>query len=172
MGGGDTDTVYVADLGNNRISVFVNTEPAPTDTTPPPTPTLQSPTNGYTIADNTPTLDWSDVTDPSTPVTYDLFVDDNSDFSSPITSQTGLTSSEFTMGPLHLADGLYYWTVKAKDGAGNPGISTTTLQFTIDTSPAPAVCLDRNLRSRHLTPLSQNGAQLVPISASSNLLKI
>jgi len=42
------------------------------DITPPLPPTLVWPTDGENINDNTPNLDWNPVTDPSTPVTYDL----------------------------------------------------------------------------------------------------
>ncbi|HEY1248222.1 MAG TPA: hypothetical protein VGE97_04475, partial [Nitrososphaera sp.] len=142
-GGDNTDTVYVAEHGNARISVFVNTPPAPPDTTPPPAPTLQSPTDAYIIADTTPTLDWDDVVDPSTPITYELLVDDNSDFSSPLISQSGLTTSEYSIST-PLADGLYSWTVRATDGANNIGGFSFTFQFFVDSSPGPADCIDRS----------------------------
>ena len=143
-----TDNVYVADLGNNRIQVFVNTPPVPPDTTPPAAPNLVSPADASSTNDNTPKMDWSDVTDPSTPVTYDLLVDDNSDFASPVISQNGLSASIFTPSFANpLPDGLYYWKVRAKDSVPNVGAFSSTFTFTVDTRyppPPGADCIDRS----------------------------
>ncbi|NHJ85760.1 MAG: hypothetical protein FK734_09880, partial [Asgard group archaeon] len=102
------------------------------DTTPPAAPVLVSPTNGYLTNDPTQLLDW----DPSVTATnYRLYVDDNSDFSSPvitiITSATSYTTST-------LADRTYYWHVQAVDSVGNWGPWSSTWHFTIDTT-APGV---------------------------------
>lgn len=87
------------------------------DTTPPPTPSPVSPANAAKTSDTTPTFDWSSVTDPSG-VTYQLRVDNHSDFTSPAVSVNGLAASVYTAGAA-LANGLYHWRVRAADGAGN-----------------------------------------------------
>ena len=159
-GGDNTDTVYVAEHGNSRISVFINSPP---DTTPPGAPTLTSPADTSSTNDNTPTLDWSNVIDPSTPVTYELLVDDNSDFATPVISQNSLTVSIYTppfASPL--ADGLYYWKVRAKDGVPNVGPFSSTSTFTVDTStPPPAAdCIDRSGISAAHTFITKWGSSI------------
>jgi len=105
------------------------------DLTPPPTPALLSPSNGSILSVQTPTLDWSDVTDPSG-VTYDLQVDDSSSFTSPNINKTGLAPSSYTLSSGEaLADGVYWWRVRAVDGVGNPGGWSSAWQFSIGVSP-------------------------------------
>ena len=74
----------------------------------PAAPTLLLPANGSTIDDYTPTLDWSE---PTYAYRYHLIVDDNSDFSSPVYENTGLSSSTSTpfANSSPLSDGQYYW---------------------------------------------------------------
>ena len=60
------------------------------DTIAPSVPTLVYPANGTVTTDTTPWLDWSDVTD-ATGVNYQLQVDNNADFSSPVVNKSGLT---------------------------------------------------------------------------------
>ena len=81
------------------------------DTTAPEAPTLISPIDNYVTNEQTPTFDWSDVSDP-TGVTYEIQVG--------IVSKSGLTSSEYTL-ETSLDYGTYTWKVRAEDGAGNAG---------------------------------------------------
>ena len=60
---------------------------ASADTTAPKTPSRISPAYGAHVG-STPTFDWSDVTDPSG-VTYELQIDNNSDYSSPPCTRWG-----------------------------------------------------------------------------------
>lgn len=83
-------------------------------TTPPGTPTLVSPLNSGTIPDPTPTFDWQD--NPET-ASYNLLVDNNSDFSSPEINET-VVPSQYTPGS-NLAEGIYYWKVQANNVAGS-----------------------------------------------------
>ena len=106
------------------------------DSAPPAVPTLISPANGAGIDDDTPTFDWSDVTDPSS-VHYTIEVDDDAGFSSPIIN-VGVPASQHTAASA-LADGRYYWRVKAEDRLGNSSSPSAAWSFDVDTTPAPAV---------------------------------
>jgi hypothetical protein len=79
----------------------------------PKTPQLASPADGAQVAAPTPTLVWYDVSGAST---YCLEVSIDSTFSSPVYSDSTLTDSLRTVGPL-FAGTTYYWRVNAS----NPG---------------------------------------------------
>ncbi len=108
------------------------------DTLAPAAPTLVSPDNGAQTADSTPTLSWNAVDDNSLPVTYDLQVDDNADFSSPTENVSGLTDNSYTTSSL--AEDTWYWRVRAEDNAGNTGNWSSRL-FTVDTTAQAAPTL-------------------------------
>jgi len=139
----DSDTNWCTNTGVIRNGLDAGTPPNPIngtpkaqnscDTQPPPTPTLLVPTDNAKTNDNTPAFDWSDVTDPSG-VTYTIQVDNNADFSSPEISQTGLAVSTFTPTTA-LADGTYFWRVRAVDGPGNVGAFSSVFTFLLDTVP-------------------------------------
>jgi len=102
------------------------------DTTPPPTPSLISPPDGTVTEDNTPTFDWSDVTDLSG-VTYTLEIIDT-------LTKTGLTSSIYTLTSEEaLAAGTYLWRVRAVDGAGNPSGWPETWSLIVTIPPPPGI---------------------------------
>lgn len=103
------------------------------DSTPPPAPALISPANGARIEDDTPAFDWSDVTDPMD-VYYTLEVDDDAGFSSPASSFVHSTSQQTAASAM--ADGRYYWRVKAEDRLGNSSPFSAPWYF--DLGPAPA----------------------------------
>ena len=108
--------------------------PSPADITPPSAPSLVAPASGAVTNDNTPTFDWTDVSDPSLPVTYEILVDNNNAFSSPEISKQSLSSSDYTQAT-SLADGTYYWKVRATDGVGNIGSYSAVRTVIIDTTP-------------------------------------
>src|SRR3989344_750324 len=122
------------------IDLYFKTYYDDSDTTPPDVPTLLLPADGSVTNDSTPTFDWTDSSDPSAPVSYDLLVDNDSDFSSPVISEVGLTDSTFIPG-LALSDALYYWKVLAKDAEGNTSAYTTPFSFTLD-STSPETIID------------------------------
>jgi uncharacterized protein (TIGR02145 family) len=108
------------------------------DTQGPVSPTLLTPADSSTITDNTPSFTWTDVSDA---VTFELMVDDSSDFSSPEISKDGLTDSSFTPDS-SLLDDTYYWRVCCKDSVGNRGDWSSVWSFTIDTQgPTPPTLL-------------------------------
>ncbi len=100
------------------------------DNTLPAVPALVSPGDEATVS-NSATLDWSDVTDASG-MRYQVQVDDNSDFASPLLDTSSLTASAYTMGPGEtLPAGTYYWRVRALDGAGNASAWTSAWSFVV-----------------------------------------
>ena len=138
------------------------TVPPPPDTTPPGTPSLLAPANGVVTNDNTPSFDWSDVTDPSLPVTYTILADNNNDFSSPEISKQSLSSSDYT-SVTSLASGTYYWKVRATDGVGNIGSYSTSRTLTIDTTP-PTVTITGPQNGADVT-----GSFTVTVDSSDNV---
>jgi hypothetical protein len=99
------------------------------DTTSPPTPALLSPADGTITSNNTPTFNWTDVSDFSG-VTYELQVDDDPNFSSPeILLNTTSTSYTPATG---LAGGDYSWCVRVHDGAGNVSDWSSVWTFTVN----------------------------------------
>jgi uncharacterized delta-60 repeat protein len=84
------------------------------DTVAPPAPSLVSPTDGTITINNTPTFEWTSVSDPSG-VTYTLEIVEQ-------LTKTGLTDNTYTLtGAEALPHGTYSWHVRAVDGAGNVG---------------------------------------------------
>jgi len=93
-------------------------------------PSLILPENNAVLIDNTPTFEWTSVSDPSG-VTYQIQIDDNIDFSSPVYA-VGLADNTHTLPDENsLAIGTYYWHVRAKDGVGNVGEWSETWNFTV-----------------------------------------
>ncbi len=166
ISGLDSDTTYEfkAEISFDNISVSggpktfttapVSPQPPPPspptgDTTPPPTPSLISPADGENIIDNTPLLDWSDVSDPSG-VTYDLSIARDAGFTSIVLQKTDLTASAYELTSAEaLVDDNYYWHVRGVDGVGNVGswsenwsfmvyVPPTLATLTADTTPIKA----------------------------------
>lgn len=117
------------------------------DTTAPPVPTNTSPANGSCTNNTQPTFTWNgglDENDALCGTTWEIQIDNNSDYSSPEAAATGLTSQTYTPGT-PLADGTYYWHVRAKDGAGNTSAYSTTFTVKIDSvATAPNLLLPAN----------------------------
>ncbi|MBP1994421.1 hypothetical protein [Paenibacillus eucommiae] len=100
-----------------------------TGTSAPGSFSLTSPANTSTGVSSKPTLNWADST---TAVTYNLLVDDNSDFSSPVVNVQDLKVSEYTL-PYDLAGNTtYYWKVIATNAYGST--SSSTFSFTTDST--------------------------------------
>lgn len=111
------------------------------ESTPPLVPNLSSPGRGAETTGHTPTLDWSDVTDPSG-VRYSLQVANNPQFSSLLLSKEGLTQSQYTLNDEEaLGRGTYYWRVKAIDGASNESSWSIAWSFNIVLLPTWALII-------------------------------
>lgn len=90
------------------------------DTKDPPSPSILSPPNGSFINKSDPTLDWSDVFDPSG-VKYNLQIAEDIKFENLLLAEALLANSEYHVFSKKLKDGVYYWRVKAVDNVGNQG---------------------------------------------------
>lgn len=103
------------------------------DTHPPTVPILLSPFQNSFINNSTPIFDWIDSIDTGSGVEgYELQIDDNIDFSSPIEDVIQNVSTYTPANPL--SNGTYYWRVKAKDKAGNWNTQWSDIwQFEVDT---------------------------------------
>jgi len=124
------------------------------DNVAPEAPAKISPPDGAEEDDNTPTFTWSATTDNLSDIArYELWVDDDPDFSSPEilenTTDNATTSYTPTTG---LADN-YSWCVRAWDQVGNPGPFESTWTFLINTTPPPA----RRGVEISISPSSQSG---------------
>jgi len=102
------------------------------DLAAPEAPDLVSPSDGAEITDNTPTFDWTDVTDPSG-LTYQIEIDDSEDFSSPVYFAAGLNESTHTLPDENALAFFtpYFWHVRAMDGSYNTGNWSGTWDFTV-----------------------------------------
>jgi hypothetical protein len=102
------------------------------DTLKPAAPGLVSPADGENTNDNTPTFEWTSVTDPSG-VTYQIQIGDN--VGSPVYWAIDITEITHTLLDENaLALGMYYWRVRAVDGVGNIGDWSESRTFTVTTS--------------------------------------
>lgn len=92
---------------------YINTiEFAPPPPTPPGVVTLLWPTNGLTdVATTGFSLFWEEPATGTLPFTYTVEVDDNSNYSSPEISQTGITDTMLTISGLNNST-TYYWRVR------------------------------------------------------------
>ncbi|MCK4980100.1 MAG: choice-of-anchor J domain-containing protein, partial [Candidatus Delongbacteria bacterium] len=97
---------------------------------PPDTPVLASPSNGSSTLDRTPSFDWSDVSEATS---YNIQVDNNSDFASPEINQS-VASSNYTPAS-DLALDTYYWRVNASSSNGSsPYSSSRTITIEAETA--------------------------------------
>ncbi|MFC2058568.1 hypothetical protein ACFLTS_02855 [Chloroflexota bacterium] len=111
------------------------------DNTGPPIPTLLAPEDEALTNDTTPAFDWEDVVEPNG-VSYTLMIDDSDTFATPVRTQVGLATSDYTLTVGEaLPDGTYYWRVEAVDDFGNPGGWSDVWSFTVDTVGPPTPTL-------------------------------
>jgi len=105
------------------------------DTMAPTAPTLVTPANGSTSTDTTPTFDWN--ASGGSPFLYQIQVDNDSNFSSPVIDELILDpTTEYT--PLSvLAEDTYYWRVRARDDVHNWSNWSSVWSVIIDICPAP-----------------------------------
>ncbi|MCR4325925.1 MAG: right-handed parallel beta-helix repeat-containing protein [Patescibacteria group bacterium] len=134
-GGGSNDNQELTFVPAGGVAHCVAYNVA-SDTTPPDAPVHLSPFNGVVIVPSALTdIDWTDVTDPSTPVTYfyqssNLPTTNGSGaFSSPVYTSGALSSSHIPAGGTPL--GVYYWHVRAEDSIGNSSAWTSPWKITV-----------------------------------------
>ena len=102
--------------------------------TPPQRPQLVAPSNNVFLNTNTPTFVWTDVFNA---VQYEIQIDDNGNFSSPVQSAI-IPAVPPQYLATALADGKYFWRVRAINSVGVPGAWSARRALTVDTI-APAV---------------------------------
>ncbi|MBL8163229.1 MAG: PD40 domain-containing protein [Anaerolineae bacterium] len=78
---------------------------------------------------STPTLTWTAV---RFAALYEIQVDDNEDFSSPEYANAAIPSTQLQVMTSALADGLYYWRVRAINGNGLTGLWSAVDTFVLD----------------------------------------
>ncbi|MCH7689947.1 MAG: VCBS repeat-containing protein [candidate division Zixibacteria bacterium] len=77
------------------------------------------PESGEMEFDNTPNFSWGGLAlnKFGSAISYDFQLDSKVDFSAPLISETGLTSTSYTTSTLLTRDFVYYWRVRGFDGA-------------------------------------------------------
>ncbi|OQX83402.1 hypothetical protein B6D60_10535, partial [candidate division KSB1 bacterium 4484_87] len=90
-------------------------------------PSPASPADGNSSSETKPTFSWSAV---SGATAYEIEIDDDDNFNSPIIKKSDLTNTSYT-AETSLADGIYYWRVRSKDAEGNWSEWSDAFQFTI-----------------------------------------
>jgi hypothetical protein len=147
-----TITIPPSDGGKHVISISDGATtrdlPFSVETQSPPVPTLLLPLdNSLTRTEGS--FDWLDVTDVSVPVTYDLEIASDRNFSIVVLHKTGLTDSQYilTDNETLVADfknAPYFWRVKAIDGAGNVSEWSAPWIFYVSVPSVPALLLPAN----------------------------
>ena len=103
--------------------------------TAPPTPALLTPVNNAGQSDTTPTFTWSPVVDAEgDAVTYEIQVDNNNDFSSPVVlspTATALARATYTPTTTLTAGTTYFWRVRSSDGIVSSAYSTSRTLFIV-----------------------------------------
>lgn len=105
---------------NLRLATLVFADNPPADITAQAAPTfpanpLLTPANGATVDTFNPTFDWADATDAASEVvSYTLLITGSLSEISTFTTPTSTLLS-----PTYLSNGVYTWTVRAYDAAGN-----------------------------------------------------
>jgi len=104
------------------------------DMEPPAKPKLLSPEEGASVNSPKPTFDWEDVVDAVSGLDcYEIQIDNNSDFGSPEYIVI-VTASQF-IPQSDLAQGEYYWRVRARDKRDHNSDWTDPWRFTRTNSP-------------------------------------
>ena len=119
---------YVASSSCSLVVLRMCTEPA--------APVLVAPADASTTStDNTPTFDWNAA---SSANEYQIQIDDNSNFSSPVASVT-VTTTEYTPAA-PLANATYYWRVRGRNtasGCALYGAYSSMRKVTVAVAPGP-----------------------------------
>jgi photosystem II stability/assembly factor-like uncharacterized protein len=112
---------------------------------PPEAPELVSPENCSDIFDTTPTFVWTSVEDPNG-LTYQIQIDDDIDFSSPVYSAIGLTENTHTLPSENALELFvhYWWRVRVKYNTCSTGPWSEEWHF-------------------HVVPISAIGAIIIPL---------
>lgn len=165
-----SDQYKYTDTGNTRVYTLKPEDTAPT------VPVLTWPVDGVAIQDNTPLMQWGDSTDAggSGVAGYEYRVYYNCSNTSAIPSSCSglykhsslIVSSELQAGTS--SDRVYYWQVRAKDGAENFSDWSDLEKFTIDTIvPTKPTITKPSDGAYFTTPLIRN--EWTPVADNSGI---
>jgi CSLREA domain-containing protein/uncharacterized repeat protein (TIGR01451 family) len=116
----------------------------------PAAPVLLAPANNGLTDDSTPTLSWKPVTYAPSALTYEVQLDTTSTFGNPKFIVTGLNAASADVTRI-LADGRYYWRVRAVNQWGGTGSWSAPLSFSVDTAPPATPKLSKPLNNSSTT---------------------
>ncbi|MCI0535199.1 MAG: hypothetical protein L0Z50_08220 [Verrucomicrobiales bacterium] len=139
-----TQVIVTAFYDTTRSATLTVTSGSPPST--PGTPSLLGPANGATVVQPI-NLDWSDA---SNAASYEIQVDDSSNFSTPLVRSLTSTASQTTVTGLSTVR--HWWRVRARNSAGVAGNWSASRRFTPQAAPAAAT-----LSSLSLSPTSLVG---------------
>ncbi|MFQ6129724.1 MAG: PGF-pre-PGF domain-containing protein, partial [Candidatus Hadarchaeaceae archaeon] len=126
--------VAVDYVGRENVSV---TRTIKIDLTAPTAPTLLAPENNTTVATNTPVFRWAK---PEAFENYTLQIANDVGFTLLVLAKTNLTDNAYTLTTGEaLADGTYYWRVRAFDQAGNVGRWAENFKLIVQVGPGPSL---------------------------------
>jgi hypothetical protein len=109
---------------------WTKTQTLTVDTVAPAVPQLTKPENNALLTDNTPQLAWKSV---SGAKFYVVDVAANSTFTTLVIMSASSSKTNYTVpNASALADGVYYWRVRAVDSAGNVSATSATQVFRVD----------------------------------------
>jgi len=133
--GDGTKTVYVEYI-DRAGNIARCSDDIILDTTPPPAPVISSPTHpeGVCSNNNDPCFEWTEPSDACGIAGYSYKLDNNPS-TIPDTDSEGTSRSKCYSD---VADGIWYFHVRAKDGAGNWGNTDHYGPVKIDTTPPSA----------------------------------
>lgn len=95
---------------------------------------LNLPAKAATGVSTNPTFSWSASLDATS---YTLLVSTNSDLSSPVVNQTGITSTSYTLDSILANNTTYYWSVRAVYSTGTTDARNSYFNFTTFNVPSP-----------------------------------
>ena len=100
----------------------------------PSAPSLSGPSDGATCQSTSLTVSWSSV---SGAISYDVVVDDNGDFSSPVEEVHDVSGTSTSITGLSSAT-TYYWRVRSENSCGNHSGWSSTRELTTS-PPSPGI---------------------------------
>jgi hypothetical protein len=127
--------VRAVDNANNNGTFSANSNFI-SDMTPPGQTTLSSPTDLAVLGSGTVNLSWVAVTDATSGIkNYELQTAVDSAFTTTLTATTHITAAATRT----MADGAWFWRVRAVDNANNNGTYSVARSFTVDTARPSAI---------------------------------
>ena len=143
------------------LHILINTTNAPPPGIPA-APTLVSPANNAILPLNQSiTFSWNPVAGAST---YQIQIDDSSNFSSPVLSRTGITQTQTTH--TLTSEGTFWWRVRGRTASGTNGAWSTARSFVIRRLTTPTATATP-LQTRTSTPTATSPAPTATGSAST-----